>query len=138
MDSGKRVVVTPGLGLPSVVLLLSVPLYLTKLLIASFVAAVLGAFLMFQSWWVRLVFTPEAMELENGFAVVRRFPYEDWRGWRLLWKRVPILLYFREVNGIHIVPMIVDGQKLGEQLEQRLGHLNVAASRSADATTSRP
>ena len=44
----------------------------------------------------------------------------------------PILLYFREVNGIHFVPVIFDGQGLRQQLEQRLGHVNVATT-SADA-----
>ena len=133
MDSAKRVKVAPDPLLPAVILLLAGPLYLVKLLAASGAAVALGLFLLLQSWRLRLVFTPDAMELENKARVVRSFPYENWRSWRLFWKGVPILLYFREVNGIHFVPMIFNGQELWDQLEQRLGRLN-GAPHSADAT----
>ena len=139
MDSAKTVVRGHG-RLPYVILLLSGPIYLTKwwvagdvALIASGATVLLGFFLFLQSVRLRLVFTSEAMELENRSAVVRSFPYKDWRSWRLFWEPFPILLYFREVNGIHFVPMIFDGWELREQLEQRLGHVN-RATQPADAT----
>ncbi|KKZ14648.1 MAG: hypothetical protein TH68_04350 [Candidatus Synechococcus spongiarum 142] len=132
MDAGKTVVLAPGLGLPLAILLLGSLLCLVNLAVGG-AMALLGLILLFQSVRLRLVFAPDALELHNGAAVLRRFPYKNWRSWSLFWKPLPILLYFREVNGIHFVPVIVDGQGLRQQLEQRLGHVNVAAN-SADAT----
>ena len=131
MDAGETVVLAPGLRLPLVILLLGSLLCLLNLA-AGGAMAVLGLFLLLQSVRLRLVFGPEALELHNGTVVLRRFPYKNWRNWRLFWTPFPVLLYFREVNGIHFVPVIMDGQGLRQQLERRLGHLNVAAS-SADA-----
>ncbi|MCY3654614.1 MAG: DUF3119 family protein [Synechococcus sp. SB0665_bin_28] len=131
MDAAETVVLAPGLRLPLAILLLGSLLCLVNLATGGAVA-VLGLTLLFQSVRLRLVFTPDALELHNGSVVLRCFPYKNWRGWSLFWKPLPILLYFREVNGIHFVPVIVDGQGLRHQLEQRLGHVNVATN-SADA-----
>lgn len=132
MDAAETVVLAPGLRLPLGILLLGSLLCLVNL-VAGGAVALLGLILLFQSVRLRLVFTPDALELHNGAVVLRRFPYKNWRGWSLFWAPLPVLLYFREVNGIHFVPVIMDGQGLRQQLEQRLGHVNVAAN-SADAT----
>ena len=132
MDAEQTVVLAPGLRLPLVVLVLGTLLCLVNL-IAGGAVAVLGLILLLQSLRLRLVFAPDGLELQNGSVVLRRFPYKNWRSWSLFWKPFPILLYFREVNGIHFVPVIVDGQGLLQQLEQRLGHVNVPAN-SADVT----
>lgn len=131
MDAAETVELEPGLRLPLAILLLGTLLCLVNLL-AGGAVALLGLVLLFQSVRLRLVFSPDALELNNGAAMLRRFPYKNWRSWRLFWMPFPILLYFREVNGIHFVPVIFDGQGLRQQLEQRLGHVNVATN-SADA-----
>jgi len=131
MDAEEKVVLAPGLRLPLAILLLGSLLCLVNLA-AGGAMALLGLILLFQSVRLRLVFTPDALELHNGSVVLRRFPYKSWRGWRLFWKPLPVLLYFREVNSIHFVPVVVDGQGLRQQLERRLGHVNVATG-SADA-----
>lgn len=131
MDAEETMVLAPGLRLPLAILLLGSLLCLANLA-AGGAMALLGLILLFQSVRLRLVFTPDALELHNGSVVLRRFPYRNWRGWSLFWKPLPVLLYFREVNGIHFVPVIVDGQGLRQQLERRLGHVNVATG-SADA-----
>ncbi len=136
MNAGETVVLAPGLRLPLAILLLGLFLCLANLA-AGGAVALLGLLLLFQSLRLRLVFGPDALELHNGAVVLRRFPYKNWRRWSLFWKPFPILLYFREVNGIHFVPVIVDGQGLRQQLEQRLGHVGVA-TRSADALNPRP
>lgn len=132
MDAAETVVLAPGLRLPLSILLLGILLCLVNL-VAGGAMALLGLILLFQSFRLRLVFGPDALELHNGSVVLRRFPYKNWRSWSLFWKPFPILLFFREVNGIHFVPVIVDGQELLQQLEQRLGHVSVATN-SADAT----
>ncbi|WP_025781449.1 DUF3119 family protein [Candidatus Synechococcus spongiarum] len=132
MDAEETVALAPGLRLPLAILLLGSLLCLVNLA-AGGAVALLGLILVFQSVRLRLAFTPDALELRNGSVVLRRFPYKNWRAWILFWKPLPVLLYFREVNGIHFVPVIVDGQELRQQLEQRLGHVNIATG-SADAT----
>ena len=132
MDTAETVVLAPGLRLPLAILLLGSLLCLVNLAAGGAVAG-LGLVLFFQSVRLRLVFGPDGLELHNGSVVLRRFPYKNWRSWSLFWKPFPVLLYFREVNGIHFVPVIVDGQGLRQQLEQRLGHVNVATG-SAEAT----
>ena len=132
MDDAETVVLAPGLRLPLAMLLLGFLLCLVNLA-AGGAVTLLGLILLFQSVRLRLVFGPDGLELHNGSVVLRRFPYKNWRNWSLFWKPFPVLLYFREVNGIHFVPVIVDGQGLRQQLEQRLGHVNSATS-SADAT----
>ena len=132
MDAAETVVLAPGLRLPLAILLLGSLLCLVNLAAGGAVAG-LGLVLFFQSVRLRLVFGPDGLELHNGSVVLRRFPYKNWRSWSLFWKPFPVLLYFREVNGIHFVPVIVDGQGLRQQLEQRLGHVNVATG-STEAT----
>ena len=130
MNATETVVLAPGLRLPLGILLLGSLLCSVNLAAGAAVAG-LGLILLFQSLRLRLVFTPDALELHNGAAVLRRFPYKNWRSWSLFWKPFPVLLYFREVNGIHFVPVIADGQGLRQQLEQRLGPVNVAADSAA-------
>ncbi len=118
--TAETVVLAPGLGLPMATLLVGGALCLVNLA-AGGALALLGLVLLLQSLRLRLAFTPEALELQNGSEVLRRFPYKNWRSWSLFWKPLPILLYFREVNGIHFVPVIGDPQVLLQQLEHHLG-----------------
>ena len=89
-------------------------------LLAATVFILLGFFLLIQSLRLRFLFSPEAFELHDGTRVLRRFPYDDWCGWLLLWRPCPILLYFREVGGPHFVPVLFDAKQLQVQLKCRL------------------
>ena len=130
MDAAETVALAPDLRLPLATLLLGTLLCLLNL-VAGGAVALLGLALIFQSVRLRLVFTPDSLELHNGAVVLRCFPYKNWRTWRLFRMPFPVLLYFREVNSIHFVPVIMDGQGLRQQLEQRLGHVNAASSADA-------
>ena len=130
MDAAETVALAPDLRLPLATLLLGTLLCLLNL-VAGGAVALLGLVLIFQSVRLRLVFTPDSLELHNGAVVLRCFPYKNWRTWRLFRMPFPVLLYFREVNSIHFVPVIMDGQGLRQQLEQRLGHVNAASSADA-------
>jgi hypothetical protein len=79
-----------------------------------------GGFLLLQSAWLRLVFEPEALVVRRQNQEIRRFPYSDWRAWRLFWPSLPILFYFREVRSIHFLPMLFDATALRQQLERRV------------------
>ncbi|MFM7424122.1 MAG: DUF3119 family protein, partial [Elainella sp.] len=64
-------------------------------------------------------FTETALEVWRGATCIRRFPYQDWQNWRLFWFNFPVLLYFREVNSIHFLPILFNPGQLRTCLEQR-------------------
>jgi hypothetical protein len=82
-----------------------------------------GGFLMVQTVLLRLRFSEEALLVLRGDTLIRRFPYEDWLGWKLLFPAVPVLFYFREERSIHLLPVLFDATTLRHQLEKRLGQL---------------
>ena len=106
------------LVLGALILLLQ-PLWNGVVLIAASVA-LLGLFLAVQAAILRLEFTDEALVVSRRDTPIRRFPYEAWLGWKVFWGPVPVIFYFRERNSPHLLPMLFDGTRLKEQLEQRL------------------
>jgi len=108
-----------GISLLGPLLLPLVPLWsparwLVLLLVAF------GGFLLLQSALLRLVFEPEALVVLRQQQEIRRFPYQEWTGWRLFWPSLPILLYFREVRSVHLLPVLFDATALRQQLERRV------------------
>ena len=90
----------------------------------SLVVCVFGLFLALQSALLRLSFTADALLVLRQGALLRRFPYDDWLGWRLFWPGLPVLFYFRERNSIHLLPMLFDVAALRQQLNARLPQLS--------------
>ena len=76
------------------------------------VVGLLGLFLTVQTVLIRLQFTDSALLVLRSGKVLRSFPYSDWLYWKIFWKRIPILFYFREVNSIHFLPIIFDAKTL--------------------------
>lgn len=113
-----------ALGLAALALL---PLWAGALWLALAVS-VLGLFLVLQTALLRLEFAAEALVVRRGPEELRRFPYDDWLGWRLFWPGLPVLFYFRERRSIHLLPMLFDAVGLREQLSSRLPHLQPAAT----------
>ena len=58
-------------------------------------------------------------------------PLRQWLSWRLFAPWLPGLFYFRETQSIHFLPILFSPKELREQLELRVGALEVPAS-SAD------
>ena len=88
-----------------------------------------GGFLLLQSALLRLRFNEEALLVLRGETEIRRFPYEEWLGWKLFLPAVPVLFYFRERTSIHLLPVLFDATSLREQLEKRLGRLDPPKTR---------
>jgi hypothetical protein len=86
---------------------------------------VMGLFLLLQTALLRLRFSADALLVSRGDTVIRRFPYDDWIGWRVWWPALPVLFYFREQKSIHLLPVLFDATALREQLER---HLRPAAA----------
>ena len=89
-------------------------------LACSLGTALFGLFLMFQAITIRLQFTPTALDIYRSEKLMRRFPYADWTDARILWNSIPILFYFKEINSIHLLPIIFDSKMLKKCLNEYL------------------
>ena len=66
---------------------------------------------------------------------LRRFPYDQWLSWRLFAPWLPGLFYFRETQSIHFLPILFSPKELREQLELRVGALEVPNDDTEDNTS---
>ncbi|HEY9639955.1 MAG TPA: DUF3119 family protein [Coleofasciculaceae cyanobacterium] len=108
----------PSYRLPIALIGLAIPIFLLQIWVGGAIA-LLGLFLLVQTATLRLLFTETALELYRGETMLRCFPYLEWQNWRIFWGNVPILLYFKEVNSIHFLPILFDPKLLRTCLEQR-------------------
>ena len=89
------------------------------------VVVLFGLFLMLQTASLRLEFEQRALIVWQNGRELRRFPYDKWLTWRLFAPWLPGLLYFRETQSIHFLPILFSPKQLREQLELRVGALEV-------------
>ena len=89
----------------------------------TLVVALFSLFLLLQAYSLRLEFCADTLVVWRGSQELRRFPYQDWLGWRLFAPWLPGLFYFREVKSIHLLPILFDAEELKRQLQRRLGAL---------------
>ena len=94
----------------------------------TMVVALFGVFLLIQTASLRLEFEDRALIVWQNSRELRRFPYDQWLTWRLFAPWLPGLLYFRETQSIHFLPILFSPKQLREQLELRVGALEVPAS----------
>lgn len=108
----------PRYAIPLVLVLAAVPLLFVQKW-AGLPLLLFGLFLMYQAATLRLQFTPTDLDIYRSSNLIRRFPYREWQNWRIFWPAVPILLYFKEINSIHFLPILFDRKMLQTCLEQR-------------------
>ena len=94
----------------------------------TLVVVLFGVFLLIQAASLRLEFEERALIVWQNSRELRRFPYDQWLTWRLFAPWLPGLLYFRETQSIHFLPILFSPKELREQLELRVGALEVPAS----------
>ena len=126
MTSADSVTLSPDARLPLLVVafgLALLPLPLSPWPTA--VVVVFGLFLMLQTASLRLEFEERALIVWQNGRELRRFPYDQWLTWRLFAPWLPGLLYFRETQSIHFLPILFSPKQLREQLELRVGALEV-------------
>lgn len=117
-STSTTVELKPSYNIPVVLLVASIPLLVIQPLVGGLIA-LLGLFLMFQTGTIRLQFTATDLEVYRSGNIIRSFPYREWQNWRIFWDKVPVLLYFKEVNSIHFLPILFDPKTLKACLEQR-------------------
>ena len=91
----------------------------------TLVVVLFGVFLLIQAASLRLEFEERALIVWQNSRELRRFPYDQWLTWRLFAPWLPGLLYFRETQSIHFLPILFSPKELREQLELRVGELEV-------------
>ena len=91
----------------------------------TLVVALFGVFLLIQTASLRLEFEQRALIVWQNGRELRRFPYDQWLAWRLFAPWLPGLFYFREIQSIHFLPILFSPGELREQLELRVGALEV-------------
>ncbi|MEL6495812.1 MAG: DUF3119 family protein [Cyanobacteria bacterium J06623_7] len=116
-DTGTTVELAPNFKLPLCLLAIAVGLGFVSWWLGGAIA-ILGLFLIIQTFLIRLQFTPDALEVKRSSTVIRSFPYSEWLNWSIFWSPVPILFYFKEVNSIHFLPIIFNAKTLRDCLEQ--------------------
>ncbi len=118
-NSTSTVELKPSYNIPVVLIIASIPLLLIKQPVAGGIIGLLGLFLMYQAVTLRLQFTATDLDIVKGDKLLRRFPYAEWQNWRIFWKLVPILFYFKEIKSIHFLPILFDPNTLQVCLEER-------------------
>ena len=94
----------------------------------TLVVALFGLFLLIQSVSLKLEFAEAALVVWQNGRELRRFPYDQWLAWRLFASWLPGLFYFRETKSIHLLPILFNPTQLRDQLEQKVGGLEVPAN----------
>tara|TARA_Y100001968_G_C19300912_1_gene688997 strand:+ start:355 stop:771 length:417 start_codon:yes stop_codon:yes gene_type:complete len=121
-----NVTLSPSFRLPLIIILIGLILLLTPfnpwptILISSF-----GAFLLIQSFTLRLKFTNNDLIVMQLGRELRRFPFSNWISWRILIPQLPCFLYFREEASPHLLPILFDAKSLREQLKLRVKDLEI-------------
>ncbi len=87
--------------------------------------SIFGLFLLLQSFILRLEFTSSDLVVLQLGRELRRFPFQNWLAWRLFLPQLPGIFYFRETASPHLLPILFDPTTLREQLELRVGELEV-------------
>ncbi|MDA0673456.1 MAG: DUF3119 family protein [Cyanobacteria bacterium] len=128
--TAESVTLPPSYAIPIGLGVLALPVLALQVWLGGAIA-LFALFLLVQAVTLRLVFTPESLEVYRGQRCIRQFPYADWQVWSIFWSPVPILFYFREVNSIHFLPMLFQAAALRTQLESRLPQLAADAQASA-------
>ena len=132
------VTLKPEVRLPFLVVALGLALLLLPLPLTpwpTLVVALFGLFLLIQSASLRLEFKEDALIVWQNTRELRRFPYDQWLSWRLFAPWLPGLFYFRETQSIHFLPILFSPKELREQLELRVGALEVPNNVPEDSTS---
>ena len=96
----------------------------------TLVVALLGLFLLIQSFSLKLEFADQALVVWQNGRELRRFPYDQWLAWRLFASWLPGLFYFRETKSIHFLPILFNPKQLLQQLELKVGALETNNTKS--------
>ena len=120
------VILSPSYRLPIFIIFIGLLFLITPfhpwptILISSF-----GFFLLLQSFTLKLKFTKNDLIVIQLGNELRRFPFEKWISWRIIFPQLPGFLYFREEASPHLLPILFEVNSLREQLRLRVKDLEI-------------
>ncbi len=120
------VILSPSYRLPIFIIFLGLLFLITSfhpwptIAISSF-----GFFLLLQSFTLKLKFTKEDLIVMQLGNELRRFPFKNWKAWRIILPELPGFLYFREEASPHLLPILFEVNSLKEQLKLRVKDLEI-------------
>ena len=120
------VILSPSYRLPIFIILIGFLFLITPInpwptiIISSF-----GFFLLLQSFTLKLKFTKDDLIVLQLGKELRRFPFKNWIGWRIILPQLPGFLYFREEASPHLLPVLFEVNSLKEQLRLRVKNLEI-------------
>ena len=120
------VILSPSYRLPIFIIFIGLLFLITPfhpwptILISSF-----GFFLLLQSFTLKLKFTKNDLIVIQLGNELRRFPFEKWIAWRIVFPQLPGFLYFREEASPHLLPILFEVNSLREQLRLRVKDLEI-------------
>ena len=120
------IILSPSFRLPLIIIFIGLVFLITPIhpwptiIISSF-----GFFLLLQSFTLKLKFTKDDLVVMQLGNELRRFPFEKWISWRIIFPQLPGFLYFREEASPHLLPILFDVNSLREQLRLRVKELEI-------------
>ena len=120
------VILSPSYRLPSFIIFIGLLLLITPfhpwptIVISSF-----GFFLLLQSFTLKLKFTNDDLIVMQLGNELRRFPFNKWIAWRIIFPQLPGFLYFREQASPHLLPILFEVNSLREQLRLKVKDLEI-------------
>jgi hypothetical protein len=115
-------ILSPSFAIPLTLVLGALPVMVVQPYV-GFALSIFGWFLMVQSATIRLHFTDSALDVYRSNNLIRHFPYSEWQSWRIFWRSLPILFYFKEVKSIHFLPMLFNAEELRTALNTHVPDL---------------
>ncbi len=127
----QDLVLSPMFRLPILIILAGLTNYLlpTPSWITITIVA-FGLFLLLQSFTLRLKITNKELVVLQLGRELRRFPFEKWISWKIIFPRLPGFLYFREEASPHLLPLLFNPQQLDEMLNKRVGKLKIGEAKN--------
>ena len=120
------VTITPSFQLPIILIILSFMLLFLKIgFIPTIVSASFSFFLLLQSFTLRIKITKNDFIVLQFGKEIRRFPFKNWLTWKLFLPKLPGIFYFREKSSPHLLPILFNPDQLKEQLQDKVGDLEI-------------
>ena len=120
------VILSPSYRLPIFIIFIGLLFLITPfypwptIIISSF-----GFFLLLQSFTLKLKFTKDDLIVIQLGNELRRFPFNKWIAWRIIFPQLPGFLYFREQASPHLLPILFEVNSLREELRLRVKDLEI-------------
>jgi len=133
-NANEAIELAPSPRLALFICLIGLPFYPLSSWLTLVICA-FGGFLLLQTYTLRIIFSKDALAVFQLGREIRRFPFKSWLAWRILFPKLPGILYFREEASPHLLPILFDRLALENQLRLRVGNLEKPQASTTEKPT---